>query len=254
MNKEIFQEKEEIFYLNKELNRKNILIKQLHERIWNLIDEKNFLLNEINKLKNEINNIIIKTEKNFCDNKIIYDKKEKELLYSINNFKNILDEKENNQKILEEHLRKKLSKANDEINNLKQMNNNKDNMLLLINNFFNNITNHLNLNHELHLEFIPYIFDKATFVINLKLLENEILNKIKLPKNQVKNIQKVIFMNRFNKKNKKKFNLKIKKENKYFRTPGKNLKDKSIRTYIDDNNISSYILDINSSRLNNTII
>ena len=61
-------------------------------------------------------------------------------------------------------------------------------------------------------------------------------------------------MNRFNKKNKKKFNLKIKKENKYFRTPGKNLKDKSIRTYIDDNNISSYILDINSSRLNNTII
>ena len=109
MNKEIFQEKEEIFYLNKELNRKNILIKQLQERIWNLIDEKNFLLNEINKLKNEINNIIIKTEKNFYDNKIIYDKKEKELLYSINNFKNILDEKENNQKILEEHLRKKLS-------------------------------------------------------------------------------------------------------------------------------------------------
>ena len=255
MNEEINQEKEEILYLNRELNRKNILIKQLQERIGNLIDEKKYLINEINILKNENNIIMIKSEKNFYDNKIIYDKKEKELLYTINNLKNIMDEKEKNQKKLDIILRKKLTKAYEEINNLKSMNNNRDNILLLINNFFNNIKNNLNLNYDLHLDFIPYIFDKASFVINLKLLENEILNKIKVSKNKVKNKQKDIFMNRLNRKEKKKINIKPKKENRYFRTPGKNLIDKINRTYIDyDNNSSNYLLDINNSRLNNTII
>jgi hypothetical protein len=255
MNEEINQEKEEILYLNRELNRKNILIKQLQERIGNLIDEKKYLINEINILKNENYIIMIKSEKNFYDNKIIYDKKEKEFLYAINNLKNIFDEREKNQKKLDEHLRKKLSKAFEEINNLKAMNNNRDNILLLINNFFNNIKNNLNLNYELHLDFIPYIFDKTSFVINLKLLENEILNKIKISKNKVKNKQKDIFMNRLNRKEKKKINIKPKKENNYFRTPGKNLIDKINRTYIDyDNNSSNYLLDINNSRLNNTII
>ena len=255
MNEEINQEKEEILYLNRELNRKNILIKQLQERIGNLIDEKKYLINEINILKNENNIIMIKSEKNFYDNKIIYDKKEKELLYTINNLKNIMDEKEKNQKKLDIILRKKLTKAYEEINNLKSMNNNRDHILLLINNFFNNIKNNLNLNYALHLDFIPYIFDKTSFVINLKLLENEILNKIKVSKNKVKNKQKDIFMNRLNRKEKKKINIKPKKENRYFRTPGKNLIDKINRTYIDyDNNSSNYLLDINNSRLNNTII
>ena len=256
MNKGINQEKEEILYLNRELNRKNILIKQLQERIGKLIDEKNYLIKELNILKNENKIIMVKSEKNFYDNKIIYDKKEKEFLYAINNLKNIFDEREKNQKKLDEHLRKKLSKAFEEINNLKAMNNNRDNILLLINNFFNNIKNNLNLNYELHLDFIPYIFDKTSFVINLKLLENEILNKIKLSKNKVKNKQKDLFINRFNRKEKKKINIKPKKENKYFRTPGKNLIDKNNRTYIDydNNNISSYLLNINNSRLNNTII
>ena len=257
MNKEINKEKEEILYLNRELNRKNILIKQLQERIGKLIDEKNYLIKELNILKNENKIIMVKSEKNFYDNKIIYDKKEKEFLYAINNLKNIFDEREKNQKKLDEHLRKKLSKAFEEINNLKAMNNNRDNILLLINNFFNNIKNNLNLNYELHLDFIPYIFDKTSFVINLKLLENEILNKIKLSKNKVKNKQKDLFINRFNRKEKKKINIKPKKENKYFRTPGKNLIDKNNRTYIDydnNNNISSYLLNINNSRLNNTII
>ena len=257
MNKEINKEKEEILYLNRELNRKNILIKQLQERIGKLIDEKNYLIKELNILKNENKIIMVKSEKNFYDNKIIYDKKEKEFLYAINNLKNIFDEREKNQKKLDEHLRKKLSKAFEEINNLKAMNNNRDNILLLINNFFNNIKNNLNLNYELHLDFIPYIFDKTSFVINLKLLENEILNKIKLSKNKVKNKQKDLFINRFNRKEKKKINIKPKKENKFFRTPGKNLIDKNNRTYIDydnNNNISSYLLNINNSRLNNTII
>ena len=62
-------------------------------------------------------------------------------------------------------------------------------------------------------------------------------------------------MNRLNRKEKKKINIKPKKENRYFRTPGKNLIDKINRTYIDyDNNSSNYLLDINNSRLNNTII
>ena len=211
MNKEINQEKEEILYLNRELNRKNILIKQLQERIGNLIDEKNYLINEINILKNENNIIMIKSEKNFYDNKIIYDKKEKDLIYAIHNLKNIMDEKEKNQKKMDTTLRKKLTKAYEEINNLKTMINNRDNILLLINNFFNNIKNNLNLNYDLHLDFIPYIFDKASFVINLKLLENEILNKIKVSKNKVKNKQKDIFMNRLNRKEKRKLTLNQKK-------------------------------------------
>ena len=164
----INEEKEEIWFLNKELNRKNILIKKLQERIWNLIDEKNFLINEINIIKNEMNIIKIKAEKNFNDNKKIFDKKEKELLYALNNFRSVFDEKEKNEKNLNENLLKKISRANEEINNLKIMNNNRDNILLLINHFFQNIKTNLNLNYELHLDFIPYIFDKASFVNNLK--------------------------------------------------------------------------------------
>ena len=261
MNK--INEEEKILYLNKELNRKNILIKQLQERIWNLIDEKNFLINEINIIKNEMNIIKIKSEKNFNDNKKIFDKKEKELLYALNNLRTVLDEKEKNEKNLNENLVKKLSRANEEINNLKIMNNNRDNILLLINHFFQNIKTNLNLNYELHLDFIPYIFDKASFVNNLKLLENEIINKIKNNKKenikdnkkQNKNIknQKTFFVNRFQKKRKINFNSKIKKEKKYFRTPPKKLSNINNKTYLNENKISSYLFTIDNSNLNNTI-
>ena len=51
-------------------------------------------------------------------------------------------------------------------------------------------------------------------------------------------------------------NLKTKKGNKYFRTPPRLYKDNN-KTNIDENNISSYILNTNNdffhSRLNNTI-
>ena len=257
MNK--INEEEKILYLNKELNRKNILIKQLQERIWNLIDEKNFLINEINIIKNEMNIIKIKSEKNFNDNKKIFDKKEKELLYALNNLRSVLDEKEKNEKNLNENLLKKISRANEEINNLKIMNNNRDNILLLINHFFQNIKTNLNLNYELHLDFIPYIFDKASFVNNLKLLENEIINKIKPTKKEnikqnkkIKN-QKTFFVNRFQKKRKINFNPKTKKEKKYFRTPPKKLSNINNKTYLNENKISSYLFTINNSNLNNTI-
>ena len=261
MNK--INEEEKILYLNKELNRKNILIKQLQERIWNLIDEKNFLINEINIIKNEMNIIKIKSEKNFNDNKKIFDKKEKEFLYALNNLRSVLDEKEKNEKNLNENLAKKLSRANEEINNLKIMNNNRDNILLLINHFFQNIKTNLNLNYELHLDFIPYIFDKASFVNNLKLLENEIINKIKPIKKEnikenkkqnkkIKN-QKTFLMSRFQKKRKINFNLKTKKEKKYFRTPPKKLSNINNKTYLNENKISSYLFTIDNSNLNNTI-
>ena len=272
MNKTINQEKEEILYLNRELNRKNNLIKQLQQRISNLIDEKNILINEISILKNENSIIKIKSEENFKENKIIYDKKEKELLLIINKLRNPLNKKENDKNNLNEYLREKLIKANEEINNLKIMNNNRDNILLLIHHFFQNIKNNLNLNYELHLDFIPYIFDKSSFVNNLKVLENEIINKISNKKKDTitkdkkeinknrQNKQKIIFMNRFKKKEKNKINinLKIKKGNKYFRTP-KRFKVSNItknnNTYIDD--ISSCLLSTNNdflhSRINNTI-
>lgn len=264
----INEEKEEILFLNKEINRKNILIKKLQERIWNLIDEKNFLINEINIMKNEMDIIKIKSEKNFNNNKAIFEKKEKELLYTLNNIKTVLNEKEKNEKKLNENLVKKLSRANEEINNLKIMNNNRDNILLLINHFFQNIKNNLNLNYELHLDFIPYIFDKASFVNNLKLLETEIINKIKPNKKDKEvikekkkenknfnNKQRTFFKNRFQKKEKKKINLnlKTKKEKKYFRTPPKKLSNMNNKTVLDENSISSYILTINNSNLNNTI-
>ena len=44
-------EKEKILYLNREINRQNILIKQLQKRISNLIDEKNFSLMKLIFLK-----------------------------------------------------------------------------------------------------------------------------------------------------------------------------------------------------------
>ena len=255
MNKNINKEKEEILYLNRELNRKNIEIKNLQKRILNLIEEKQFLLNEINILKNENNIIKIKSEKIFNDNKVIYDKKEKELLSIINNLEKVLKEKEKNEINKNDNLRKKLSKANEEINNLKIMNNNRDNILLLINHFFENIKNNLNLNYELHLDFIPYIFDKASFVNNNK---EKLRKENKAIKNNKENKQKMIFMSRFIKKAKKKINinLKTKKGNKYFRTPPRLYKDNN-KTNIYENNISSYILNTNNdffhSRLNNTI-
>ena len=275
MNKTINQEKEEILYLNRELNRKNNLIKQLQQRISNLIDEKNILINEISLLKNENSIIKIKSEENFKENKIIYDKKEKELLLIINKLRNSLNKKENDKNNLNEYLRTKLIKANEEINNLKIMNNNRDNILLLIHHFFQNIKNNLNLNYELHLDFIPYIFYKSSFVNNLKVLESEIINKISNKKNDTiakdkkvinknrLNKQKIIFMNRFKKKEKNKINIniQIKKGNKYFRTP-KRFKVSNITKNNDNNNtyiedISSCLLSTNNeflnSRLNNTI-
>ena len=160
-------EKEKILYLNREINRQNILIKQLQKRISNLIDEKNYLINEINILKNEINIISIKSEKNFNDNKKIYDKKENELVQIIKNLRQQLYEREYGENNMNKILKKELTKAKEEINNLKIINNNRDNALLLIHHFFQNIKNKLNLNYEIYLDFIPYIFDKSSFVNNL---------------------------------------------------------------------------------------
>jgi hypothetical protein len=111
------------------------------------------------------------------------------------------------------------------------------------------------------LDFIPYIFDKASFVNNLKLLGNEIINKIKPTKKEkdmqkenktIKN-QKTFFVNRFQKKRKINFNPKTKKEKKYFRTPPKKLSNINNKTYLNENKISSYLFTIDNSNLNNTI-
>ena len=69
---------------------------------------------------------------------------------------------------------------------------------------------------------------------------------------KIKN-QKTFFVNRFQKKGKINFNPKTKKEKKYFRTPPKKLSNMKNKTYLDENSISSYILTINNSNLNNTI-
>ena len=111
------------------------------------------------------------------------------------------------------------------------------------------------------MDFIPYIFDKASFVNNLKLLEKEIINKIKPIKKEKENIkqnknikkQKTFFVNRFQKKRKINFNIKTKKEKKYFRTPPKKLSNINNKTYLNENKISSYLFTINNSNLNNTI-
>ena len=254
-------EKEKILYLNREINRQNILIKQLQKRISNLIDEKKFLFNEINILKNEINIISIKSEKNFNDNKKIYDKKENELVQIIKNLRQQLYEREYGENNMNKILKKELTKAKEEINNLKIINNNRDNALLLIHHFFQNIKNKLNLNYEIYLDFIPYIFDKSSFVNNLNILENEIINKIS--KNEKKKIinqkyaqnkkvnntkiskerkEKILFLNKLRKKDKNKINLNLKTKNgrSFIRTPPKK-------------RINNFQNEIIISRLNNTI-
>ena len=254
-------EKEKILYLNREINRQNILIKQLQKRISNLIDEKNYLINEINILKNEINIISIKSEKNFNDNKKIYDKKENELVQIIKNLRQQLYEREYGENNMNKILKKELTKAKEEINNLKIINNNRDNALLLIHHFFQNIKNKLNLNYEIYLDFIPYIFDKSSFVNNLNILENEIINKIS--KNEKKKIinqkyaqnkkvnntkiskerkEKILFLNKLRKKDKNKINLNLKTKNgrSFIRTPPKK-------------RINNFQNEIIISRLNNTI-
>ena len=197
------EEKEKILYLSRELNRQNILIKQLHQRISNLIDEKKILINEINILKNEIYNISMKSEKNFNNNKKIYNKKESEFINAIKNLKQQLYEKEYGENNLNKILKKELIKAKEEINNLKIINNNRDNALLLIHHFFQNIKNKMNLNNEIHLDFIPYIFDKSSFVNNLNILENEIINKISKNEKKGTNKEKLKTINHQNAKNKK---------------------------------------------------
>ena len=264
------EDKEKISYLNRELNRKNVLIKQLQQRILNLIDEKKSFINKINELKNEIYNISIKSEQNFNENKKIYDKKENELILMINKLKQELYEKEYGENNMNKILKKELIKAKEEINNLKIINNNRDNALLLIHHFFQNIKNKMNLNYEIHLDFIPYIFDKSSFVNNLNILENEIINKISnnekkgTNKNKEKTIrqkydknkkismnntiktkrEKSLFMNRFKQKEKNKINRnlnsRIKKGKSFIRTPPKKLVNK----------INEEII---ISRLNNTI-
>ena len=254
-------EKEKILYLNREINRQNILIKQLQKRISNLIDEKNYLINEINILKNKINIISIKSEKNFNDNKKIYDKKENELVQIIKNLRQQLYEREYDENNMNKILKKELTKAKEEINNLKIINNNRDNALLLIHHFFQNIKNKLNLNYEIYLDFIPYIFDKSSFVNNLNILENEIINKIS--KNEKKKIinqkyaqnkkvnntkiskerkEKILFLNKLRKKDKNKINLNLKTKNgrTFIRTPPKK-------------RINNFQNEIIISRLNNTI-
>jgi len=248
------EEKEKILYLNREINRQNILIKQLQKRISNLIDEKKILINELNILKNEINIISIKSEKNFNDNKKIYDKKENELMQIIKNLRQQLYEKEFGENNLNKILKKELTKAKEEINNLKIINNNRDNALLLIHHFFQNIKNILNLNYEIHLDFIPYIFDKASFVNNLNILENEIINKISKNEiiNQNKKVdnnktlkekkEKILFLNKLRKKDKNKININLRKKNErsFIRTPPKK-------------RLGDFQNEIIISRLNNTI-
>ena len=158
-------------------------------------------------------------------------------------------------------LKKELTKAKEEINNLKIINNNRDNALLLIHHFFQNIKNKLNLNYEIYLDFIPYIFDKSSFVNNLNILENEIINKIS--KNEKKKIinqkyaqnkkvnntkiskerkEKILFLNKLRKKDKNKINLNLKTKNgrTFIRTPPKK-------------RINNFQNEIIISRLNNTI-
>ena len=128
----------------------------------------------------------------------------------------------------------------------------------------------MNLNYEIHLDFIPYIFDKSSFVNNLNILEKEIINKISnnekkgTNKNKEKTIkqkydknkkismnntiktkrEKSLFMNRFKQKEKNKINRnlnsRIKKGKSFIRTPPKKLINK----------INEEII---ISRLNNTI-
>jgi hypothetical protein len=136
----------------------------------------------------------------------------------------------------------------------------------------------LNLNYELHLDFIPYIFDKPAFFYNLKNLEKEIINKLSKDKNEDK--KKKSYLNKINyktmpmkdknimKKGKNFLKKKIKAKTKtnfgakkkiYIRTPSRIKINNNINsnTYIYDNDVNSFLIsnndDNNFWKLNNTI-
>ena len=107
----------------------------------------------------------------------------------------------------------KLSKANNEINNLLIMNVNKDNILSLIQNFLDKIKKALgNIKTPINLDI--KIVDNKSFADNLKILETNIIKKISTKNNIFKMQKAKKYQNKY-------YNYFLKKKNEYNKTDNK---------------------------------
>jgi len=211
---------ENISYLYRELNKKDSQIKQLQKRISNLIDEKSELISEVNYLKNKNFDLSLLSEKSFIKNNNLHKQREIELLSTITNLENennklksYISDIKNNENIIKNTTELKLSKANNEINNLLIMNVNKDNILSLIQNFLDKIKKALG-DIKTPINFDIRIGDNKLFADNLKILETNIIKKISAKNNIFKMQKAKKYQNKY-------YNYFIKKKNEYNKTDNK---------------------------------
>jgi hypothetical protein len=191
----------------KELNKKNKQIIELENKIKELMNNNNNNNNcsHISHMTEKSNNqsqihnssYTISFQNNISQNHMI------SLIQVLQRENDILKSKLNEDQKIEDKfsntIQFKLLSAKDEIENLKKMNTNKDNIIMAMQNFLNNI-NKIISNEKINLNFNQ--IDIKTFSNNLKELEQEIISKLhnthranKIPqssnKNKINKINKV---------------------------------------------------------------
>ena len=177
------QNSNSITYLYRELDKKNIQIKEYKTRISNLIDEKTYLLQQIDKLKLLNNQLRVTSEQEYNQNFNIYKEREAALANTIQflqneneNLRKNLSQKEDIEKNFNNTYNYKILIANNEIENLKNMNNEKEIIINSIQNFLNNILS--KADNIGNLSFDLKEIDYNLFINNLKTLENSIISKL----------------------------------------------------------------------------
>ena len=187
---------ENVSYLYKELNRKDSQIKQLQNRISNLIDEKGELISQVNYLKNKHLDISSLSEQLYIKNINLYKEKENELLLKIHNLENenselkqYISQKKINENNINNTFEFKLSKTEKEINNLSIMNVKKDNILSLIQTFLDKIQKALgDIKPPINMDI--RFCDYKSLTDNLKILEANIITKMTSKNNNILRIQR----------------------------------------------------------------
>jgi hypothetical protein len=173
-----FEKENNISLYQSELALKDMQISHLKNKINNLVQNKNSLFSQLDKSvikKNALSSKISPLIKDCCKSNNIYylSNDNFQIKNKMNSYMKFGDKYKNT-------LQYKLLSAQNEIENLTIMNENKDNIIMNMQNFINNLNNtvcngkiNLNLNQ----------LDINTFVSNLKQLEQKIINIIlKVPK------------------------------------------------------------------------
>ena len=251
------QNSTQISYLYREIDKKNIQIQEYKKRITNLIDEKTYLLKQIDELKILNNQIRASSEQEYNQNFNIYKQREAAFSNTIQflqneneNLRKNLSQKEDIEKNFNNTYNYKILIANNEIENLKMMNNENNIIINNVQNFLNNILS--KADNISNLSFDLKEIDYNLFIDNLKTLENSIISKLSglsiiVPEKEKKNKRNNGNNKSFYKKNISINNSinKIKNKNyreKRFNKSSSNLlrgrikkNSKILRTYVDKN-------------------